>query len=145
MAHTNREMRELRTPLAGAVTYASGCGEAGRADWLNISRCGAALRLGRYLRPGRVIQLQPVSDEDWQIAAQITWCAPIPGTPLFKAGVAVQRTCPESALRFATLGYEAQAQNKSTNAKVSNNAVWPSFIAAPAGLPTRLNPLVRAV
>ena len=141
MVTINHKMRELRTPLAGSFAYASGCGEAGRADWLNISRCGAALRLGRYLRPGHVIQLMPEGD-DWSIPARITWCSPIAGTPLFQAGLAVQRNCPESALRFATLGYAALALNKS-NPNTVVTAVWPGF--NPAELPTRLTVLVKAV
>lgn len=141
MSTTNHNMRELRTPLTGTFAYASGCGEAGRADWLNISRCGAALRLGRYLRPGHVIQLLPEGD-DWSIPASITWCSPIAGTPHFAAGLAVQRNCPESALRFATLGYEALALNKS-NANTVVTAVWPGFTSAE--LPTRLTVLVKAV
>ena len=134
-----QKLRELRTPLTGIFAYASGCGDAGRAEWLNISRTGAAMRLGRYLRPGHVIQLLPELD-DWVIPARIAWCAPIADTPHFRAGLAVERNCPESALRFATLGYQALALNKShTNAVVT--AVWPGFTSAE--LPTRLNALLQ--
>ena len=136
-----QKMRELRTPLKGIFAYASGCGDAGRAEWLNISRAGAAMRLGRYLRPGHVIQLLPEAD-DWVIPARIAWCAPIAGTALFRAGLAVERNCPESALRFATLGYQALALNKNNSNSVVT-AVWPGF--TPAELPTRFAIKVQAV
>lgn len=142
MAHLVTKMRELRTPLTGTFAYASGCGEAGRAEWLNISRAGAAIQLGRYLRPGHLIQLllESGNDEEWNIPARIAWCVSISGTPQFQAGLAVQRTTPESALQFATLGYEALALNKNNpNSVVA--AVWPGF--ASAELPTRLTALVN--
>ncbi len=89
MAYTNTNMRELRTPLSGSFAYASGCGEAGRAVWLNISRTGAAIQLGRYLRPGHLIQLSLESGNDggWSIPARIAWCVSIPGTLQFQAGL----------------------------------------------------------
>lgn len=144
MAHLNTRMRELRTPLTGTFAYASGCGEAGRAEWLNISRTGAAIQLGRYLRPGHPIQLllESGTGEEWNFPARIAWCVSVPGTLQFQAGLAVQRTNPESALQFATLGYEALALNKS-NLNSVVTAVWPGFTSAE--LPTRLTTLVKAV
>lgn len=142
MAHLVTKMRELRTPLTGTFAYASGCGEAGRAEWLNISRTGAAIQLGRYLRPGHLIQLllESGNDAEWNIPARIAWCVSIPGTLQFQAGLAVQRTTPENALQFATLGYGALALNK-TNSNSVITAVWPGFTSAE--LPTRLTALVK--
>lgn len=137
MIHLKTNMRELRTPLTGTFNYASGCGEAGRAAWLNISRTGAAVRLGRYLRPGHIIQLLPDIEEPeaWSIPARVAWCVPAADTVLFHAGLAVQRTTPENALRFATLGYEALVLNKNAESTVVN-AVWPGFTTV--DLPTHL-------
>ena len=147
MATLSEHVRELRTPLTGSFHYVSGCGDAGRATWLNISRTGASVRLGRYLRPGHVIRLQPAGQEndlDWAIPATIVWCARIPGTLQFRAGLAVDRTCPETALRFATLGYEALAMNRNTNRTVLT-AGWSPDAAAPALSQAGLAPLVQAV
>lgn len=142
-----REMRELRTPLGGLVPYVSGCGNAGRAIWLNISRTGAAVRLGRYLRPGHIVQLQPLdeeSGESWSIAARIAWCERIPGTLQFRAGLEVDRSCPETALRFAALGYAARALNRNTNRTVLT-AGWSPDAAAPALSNAGRTEWVRAV
>ena len=130
MAYTNTIMRELRTPLSGSFAYASGCGEAGRAVWLNISRTGAAIQLGRYLRPGHLIQLSLESGNDggWSIPARIAWCVSIPGTLQFQAGLAVQRTSPESALQFATLGYEALALKRNAAFVGNRTLVFPSLL-----------------
>lgn len=135
------QLRELRTPLSGSLAYLSGCGEAGRADWLNISRSGAALRLGRYLRPGHRVELMPAAD--WTIGARVAWCARVPGSLQFVAGLVIDRSCPEGALRFAALGYGAQAANKNTPYSVVTS-VWPS-LAANAEPATRPNDFVRAV
>jgi hypothetical protein len=139
MAYMKQALRELRTPLTGTCTYASGCGEAGRAQWLNISRTGAALRLGRYLRPGHVIQLL-LDAGDRVILARIAWCVPIAGTLHFQAGLVAQPIGPESTLSFATLVHEAQTSNKNTEASVLS-AMRPHY--DPAALPTRLNTLIR--
>jgi hypothetical protein len=147
MAKVNREIREIRTPFTGAFTYVSGCGDAGRATWLNISRTGAAVRLGRYLRPGHVVQLHPASvdqDASWSIPARVVWCTRIPGTFQFQAGLAVDRSCPEATLHFATLGYAARALNTNTDSAVVT-AGWSPDAAAPALSPTGLASLVQAV
>lgn len=130
----NSDEREIRTPLWGTFHYVSGCGEAGRATWLNVSRTGAGVQLGRYLRPGHVVQLQCDGDETtgtWPIPATVIWCRPIPDSVQFQAGLAIDRTCPETALRFATLGYAALAMNKS-NLTTVTTAGWSASHAAPA-------------
>ncbi|MCA9428840.1 MAG: hypothetical protein KC994_27425, partial [Candidatus Omnitrophica bacterium] len=62
----------------------------------------------------------------------------------FRAGLMVARHCPEMALRFATLGYEAQALNRNTSRTVLT-AGWSSDAAAPALSQSGLNALVQAV
>jgi len=147
MATQINHVRELRTPLAGSVHYISGCGDAGRAVWCNISRTGASVQLGRYLRPGHVLQLQPFTRDTeacWAIPARVVWCERVPGTLQFRAGLAVDRRCPETALRFAALGYEALATNRNTNRTVLT-AGWSPDAAAPALSNTGLAPLGQAV
>jgi len=147
MATFRNHVRELRTPLIGNFRYVSGCGNAGQATWIDISRAGAAVRLGRYLRPGHLIQVQPAADDPeqhWAIPARIIWCSRIPGTLHFRAGLAIDRSCPETALRFATLGYEALALNKNNNCTVTTVG-WSSNAAAPTLSPSGLTSLVQAV
>jgi hypothetical protein len=147
MSATTRRNRELRTKLNGPISYVSGCGDGGHATWVNVSRAGAAILLGRYLRPGRRIDLMvaPGSDENTFIGAEIAWCVPVPGTLQFKAGLRMVRQDPESALQFAKLGYAAQAQNKFSSKTVSN-AVWTSLQSAPNTLPnTGVSKLTQAV
>lgn len=147
MATSTTHVRELRAPLAGTLHYVSGCGNAGRAAWLNISRTGASVRLGRYLRPGHRVHLVPADADQgapWAIPARIVWCAPIPGTLLFRAGLAIDRRCPECALRFAELGYAARPSNK-TNRHTVTTAGWSPDAAAPALSNAGRTDWVRAV
>jgi hypothetical protein len=117
-------IRELRRKRRGTLEYTSGCGEGGRAEWLNISRTGAALRLGRYLRPGRTLYLESPDGLPVRIPAAIAWCTPIPGSLDFRVGLRVLRADPEVALQFAILG-QAGRENK-RSLKTVHNAVWPA-------------------
>ena len=128
-----QQIRELRQGRRGHIAYNSGCGEGGRAEWINISRTGAALRLGRYLRPGRIIYLEPTGDRPVAIPAEIAWCAPIPGTLEFRAGLRVLRVTPEVALQFALLGQGAR-ENKNALETVTNVA-WSPTNSVDATLP----------
>ena len=126
MKTNNKLSREMRTELDGSIAYKSGCGEAGQATWLNISRTGAAVVLGRYLRPGRLVSLEPngtTQTDTVAIPAEIAWCFPVPGTLHFEAGLKILRSDPEIALHFAALGYSALAENRN-NAKTVANVVW---------------------
>lgn len=147
MAPFRNHVRELRNPLAGTVRYVSGCGNAGQATWIDISRTGASVRLGRYLRPGHIIQLRPAGDDRdpvWGIPARIAWCTRISGTLQFRAGLAIDRSCPEDALNFAALGYEALAMNRNTSRTVLT-AGWSPDAAAPALSKASLAPMVQAI
>ena len=133
----SEHIREQRYTLRGPVAYTSGCGERGQATWLNISRTGAAILLGRYLRPGRPINLElAVAGGGVAVAipAEIAWCVPIAGTHHFRTGLKILRNDPEIALHFASLGYAAQAQNK-INAETVIEAVWPPHNVTTTTLP----------
>lgn len=136
MSTTLKQIREIRREKRGTITYSSGCGEGGRAKWLNTSRTGAALKLGRYLRPGRTIYLEPEApggNRSVAIPAEIAWCDPIPGTLEFRAGIRILRISPEVALHFALLSQRGR-ENKTTIATVTNVA-WSSADEADATLP----------
>ncbi len=121
--------RERRTQLGGSLQYTTGCGEAGQATWLNISRTGAGLLLGRYLRPGRTLLLELAATETdctVLVPAEVAWCVPQLGKPSFKTGLRIHRDDPEVALHFAKLGYRALAENKN-GGKTVVTAVWTSL------------------
>ncbi len=130
-------IREQRCTLSGPVAYTSGGGEGGQATWLNISRTGAAILLGRYLRPGRPINLDLAAGEGGAVVAipaGIAWCVPVADTLHFKTGLKILRNDPEIALYFASLGYTARAENK-INAETVIEAVWPSRNVTTTTLP----------
>ena len=110
MATATAAAREERTALSGSLTYRHEPGEQGRARWLNVTRVGASIRLGRYLRPGRLLHLSFANPLDSgaqaDVAAQVAWCRLVPGSVDFEAGLRIMRDAPEMALAFAALGYE---------------------------------------
>lgn len=126
-------MRELRIPLRGNVRYEyDSPRDGGLAHWIDVSRVGAALHIGRYLRPGREVTLyfeSPlVSGTELAVRARIVWCRPLRdcGTA-FVVGLQVHREDPKLALDFAALGYRARAAANRTGTKTVEPAVWPGF------------------
>ena len=101
--------REQRTALLDHLTYRYEPGEEGRARWLNTTRLGASIRLGRYLRPGRRLRLafpSPLDPEEQvEVAAQVIWCRLVPGSVDFEAGLRIICDDPKTAAAFASLGY----------------------------------------
>lgn len=89
--------RESRVAVSGKVVYRhSDPEEQGVAQWCNVSRAGAGITLGRYLRPGREIVLEL---EDAMVRGRIVWCAARRGCG-YSAGLSILRDTPESALAF---------------------------------------------
>ena len=137
MQSTSKPVRELRTPMGGEVAYVTGCGEGGQAQWINISRTGAAVVLGRYLRPGRLIRLDTARashEGECTIPAEVAWCIPAPGSLYFHAGLRIVRKDPETALHFASLAYQATEKNKTLSKSVSE-AGWKSLAKSMDPLP----------
>ncbi len=106
--------RELRTPLEGPLTLRCNAKDTAPAHWANISRTGAGIRMGRYLRPGRRVRLFFDSPEhpgkSVEMNAHVIWCKPRRTGHVFDAGMAVHRSVPETALAFAALGHRAQRE-----------------------------------
>lgn len=128
--------RELRKRLGGRLIYRYDAAEHGTAHWLDVSRVGAKLLLGRYLRPGRLIELEfesPLRAEDRVcLKARVMWCQQGKDLAEFVAGVHVRRESPETVLAFASLAYqkpdELEAMNTPLFGGVSSS-VWPQFHA----------------
>lgn len=115
--------REWRRPVSGKVACAYGSGELASAAWRDVSRDGASIELGRYLRPGRRLTLRFAAPWDasseMELEACVAWCRTGPDTRRFLAGLRVLRDQPEAAVAFAALGYgERAATNKANTEKV---------------------------
>lgn len=122
--------RETRTALRGNVQYAYEAPvDEGMAQWLDVSRVGAALQLGRYLRPGREVTLRfQGASELRSVRARIVWCRPaLEVANAFFAGIQVYREDPQLALDFAVLGHTARAAVNKSAVKKVEPAVWPGF------------------
>ncbi|MBI2434207.1 MAG: PilZ domain-containing protein [Candidatus Hydrogenedentes bacterium] len=130
--NSTQQIRERRIGTSGTLTYHYDGGECGAAHWLDVSRVGAKLRLGRYLRPGRQLEIEfasPLSGDAIRVAARVMWCQ-MKGAAEFLAGIHVRREQPETALAFASLGYQGldtmPPANIAAGSEVSSN-VWPHF------------------
>lgn len=141
---TLQPAREPRTPVSGTLKYVCAPDETGRARWLNVSRTGASIRLGRYLRPGRRIALQfeapHLSGATFVVESRIVWCRPVTGGLEFAAGLQLYRDVPDAVVAFASVGYAARRQSNTTaaarvlreevNASRANGALALKTIAA---------------
>ena len=74
-----------RVPFAHSVRWFSGDGEGGVATVRNISRSGASVSLGRYLRPGPVVRIAfdgfEYAGGAVDVQALTVWCRPEAGAP----------------------------------------------------------------
>ena len=123
-----KQERESRIRLCGALRFWGEKPEDGGAGaWNDVSRAGASIQLGRYLRPGRNVWMEfesPLSaDAPMRARARVVWCTPQGGNR-FVAGLAIYRDCPKSALDFSALGYFARRQ---MNAGSGSRVVTPSW------------------
>jgi len=123
-------IRERRTPLSGRLGYRYEPDLSGSAAWLDVSRTGAGLRLGRYLRPGRRLRLYFDAPLPWgpaqriEMEGRVVWCRQAPNGPEFEAGLEMRRENPDAALAFAALGYEAQAESNKSEVREVEPIVW---------------------
>ena len=109
--------REVRVACRGPLHYIDAAGQPGEAQWLEISRVGARLQLGRYLRPGGTLTIVlAVSEEvEHTLPARVIWCRPAPGSEAFVAGLRVQRPRPEAALAWASQWFAAQQAGRAAD------------------------------
>ena len=85
IAYTETEERQTkRVPYRGVVEYGVGCGGTGKAEWVNVSHSGASLRLGRYLKPGRMLRINTYASE---FSGQVVWCHALPDGESFEVGI----------------------------------------------------------
>ena len=131
MQTTQEHVRELRCALDGKVTYEVTAGEHGAASWMDVSRAGGRVALGRYLRPGRVIALAIIAPWDGRTAvslqARVVWCRQGGDSAEFHAGLQVDRATPDAALAFALLVQSARAAANKAGSGTVKKTVWPNF------------------
>lgn len=98
----NDEKRRFeRVPLDGRLTYRYNQGENAAGTWRDLSRSGARIQLGRYLRPGRRVMLIVASDDESdepaiELKAQIVWCRPVSDSHDFEAGLRIFHDQPDT-------------------------------------------------
>lgn len=131
MQAANQEhVREVRSVLTGRVAYEVAGHERGTAAWLDVSRVGARVSLGRYLRPGRLVTLAftaPWSGStEVSLVARVVWCRQGGDSMEFHAGLQVVRDNPAAALAFSLLVQLARTANIADGSTVVNT-VWPNF------------------
>ncbi len=120
--------REPRYRLDGTLLYTDGAGVRGQGAWMEVSRVGGSMKLGRYLRPGRTIDLtfKTPAGTLAVIPARVVWCQPASDRLQFVAGFRIDREDPEAALCYAQLRYSGRP-NKGVGAGVSSEGLrrWP--------------------
>lgn len=76
-AMTGYQRRDRRASFHEAVAYRRQSDESCLGHWVNLSRNGGCLKLGRYLRPGTPLMLIWKNDEE--LKARVVWSRP-PGS-----------------------------------------------------------------
>ena len=131
MTAQSSPIREQRTALSGSLTFRYGPEDSGAGRWHNVSRTGAEIRIGRFLRPGRILRLQfdsPLRPEGLvELEARVIWCKPKAATHHFDTGVSIVRQDPQTALAFAVLGHRARRQANKTSEPEVLPVVWSHF------------------
>lgn len=131
MQRSMEYVREVRTALDGRVAYEVAAGERGTASWSDVSRVGARVVLGRYLRPGRVIALAFTAPwngcTEVSLQARVIWCRQGEDSAEFHAGLQVLRDNPEAALAFGLLVQIARGAANTAEVGTVLKTVWPNF------------------
>ncbi len=93
VAMTDDERRFGRVPFTGTIRYQYANDLSGLATCRNLGHGGMCVRLGRYLRPGRLILLEVIDADDTvepvEFKGRVVWCRPASSPCMFAAGVRV--------------------------------------------------------
>jgi hypothetical protein len=101
-----------RRTAFGTLSYQDSPDDRGWARWCSVSRDGACIHLGRYLRPGKHIMLRLHHHTDVatsEFKARVVWCRPIAAGAHFVAGLKIFHDQPESEEALAALAWPASA------------------------------------
>lgn len=94
----------------GTLSYQDAPDDRGWARWCSVSRDGACIHLGRYLRPGKHIMLRLHESSERcaaEFKARVVWCRPIAAGAHFVAGLKIFHDEPESEEALAALAWPA--------------------------------------
>jgi hypothetical protein len=89
------ERKSRRLPLTGGFEYEHSNGEHGKASWRSISKDGACMQIGHFVRPGRTMR---AFYHGLNLNLRVVWCRPAGSEDWFVAGVQVVNGGPELAL-----------------------------------------------
>lgn len=96
-----------RVVALGTLIYQVSREDKGWARWCSVSRDGACIHLGRYLRPGKYVMLRTngAHATNVEFKARVVWCRPVAGGVHFVAGLKIYRDSPESEDALAALAW----------------------------------------
>lgn len=77
------ERATFRSPFLGKFEYIC-ASMSGTASWSSASHQGASITIGRYLSPGRLIQ---ICQDKLDVIGYVVWCKPTQETGTFLAGI----------------------------------------------------------
>lgn len=77
------ERVESRTSVHGTFEYTCD-GQEGTGCWSSMSHDGACIKLGRYMRPTRLIR---ITKDGHDIFGSVVWCRPTTNSETFVAGI----------------------------------------------------------
>lgn len=96
MAIETEERQGARIPFSGSLSYREfNSGDEGHAQWQDMSLGGASVRLGRYLRPGRRLEL---NYQGSYFPARVVWSQADGPLGQFQAGLSFDGHTPEPML-----------------------------------------------
>lgn len=102
---TEDQRTSERIVAFGTLVYQDSPHDKGWARWCSVSRDGACIHLGRYLRPGKQIMLRSRGTHGHEFKARVVWCRPVNGGAHFVAGLKVFHDTPDSEEALASLAW----------------------------------------
>lgn len=110
LAIENEDQRVSERLVAfGTLVYQDSPHDKGWARWCSVSRDGACIHLGRYLRPGKHLMLRTGRTEDAgtgaEFKARVVWCRPVAAGAQFVAGLKIIHDTPDSEEALAALAW----------------------------------------
>ena len=124
-------VREVRSALDGRVACEVAPGDRATASWMDVSRVGARVVLGRYLRPGREIALAFTAPwngrTEVSLQARVIWCRQGGDSAEFHTGLQIVRDTPAAALAYGLLVQIARGAVNTEGSGAVVTTVWPNF------------------
>lgn len=106
LAIETEDQRESERRIAfGTLVYQDSPQDKGWARWCSVSRDGACIHLGRYLRPGKHLMLRSHGAHRSEFKARVVWCRPVAGGAHFVAGLKIFHDTPDSEEALAALAW----------------------------------------